>query len=63
MAKWPEWSPAPTWPRTHLLGGAPYIPASSHSDLSEFRARMKRRQEDADRRRAEQRRECDEEQA
>ena len=49
MTNWPKWSPAPGWPSSHLLGGAEYRNATSHSDPAEFRKRMKRRQEDAQR--------------
>ena len=49
MTNWPKWSPAPGWPSSHLLGGAEYRNEASHSDPAEFRKRMKRRQEDAQR--------------
>lgn len=53
----------PDWPQWSLLHPIrrEYRPASSHSSAEEFRARMKRRQEDAERQRIErERRECDE---
>lgn len=42
-----------SYPPSHMLGWAPYIPASSHSSTEEFRARQRRRLEDAQRQRAE----------